>query len=225
MSAPSTAGPSTSSNKAFLLVVVGVIVIGLFGVALFAAGRGGSGDGDDDSPIVEQTAAVELTGDALPPMPDGLPVATAANDPVAGSVAPSLVASDFEGNGVTIGADGRAKAVYFLAHWCSHCQAEVPLVQELIDDGAKPDALDVYAVSTAVDEDSGNYPPQTWFESEGFAPTTVRDDASSGAFSAFGGSGFPYVVYLDGDNRVVARSAGSLGRDEILELWSAAAAG
>jgi hypothetical protein len=48
----------------------------------------------------------------------------------------------------------------------------------------------------------------------------MRDDDDSSALLAYGGSGFPYVVYLDGENRVVARSAGELGRDGIVALWN-----
>ena len=86
-----------------------------------------------------------------------------------------------------IEADGSPKAIYFIAHWCPHCQAEVPLVQGLIDDGRKPDALDIYAVSTAVDRGRGNYPPVDWLEEEGFTPIVVRDDDASSAFVEFGG--------------------------------------
>ncbi|MEL7208024.1 MAG: TlpA disulfide reductase family protein, partial [Actinomycetota bacterium] len=137
---------------------------------------------------------------------------------------PTLQATDFEGNVVTIGADGRPKAIYFLAHWCPHCQDEVPVIQQLIDDGAKPDALDVYAVSTAVDAGRGNYPPQSWLDGEGFEPVVVRDDDTAAAFAGFGGSAFPYVVYLDGDHRVVARAAGNVGAEATTELWELTAA-
>ena len=40
---------------------------------------------------------------------------------------PPSPASDFDGDDITIGADdGTAKVILFVAHWCPHCQAEVP---------------------------------------------------------------------------------------------------
>lgn len=213
-------GPPTSSNYGFILVVVGIIVLGLLAVAVLATNRGG----DSVAVTEEQTAAVEIDGAGLTVMPEGVNIGTAANDPAVGLTAPSLTATDFEGKEITIGADGRPKAVYFLAHWCPHCQAEVGLVQELIDNGGLPDGLDLYAVSTAVDEGRGNYPPQSWLLDEGFEPITVRDDGASSAFTAFGGSGFPYVVYLDGENRLLARSAGQLDAETITNLWVETAA-
>lgn len=213
-----SSGPSTASNRGFMLVIVGIIAVGLLAVA-FVATRGGS----DVAIAEDQTAEVAIDGAVLAPMPAGISLGTADTDPTVGSAAPTLTATDFEGNEVTIEADGRPKAIYFLAHWCPHCQEEVGVVQSLIDDGSLPSGLDVYAVSTAVDEGRGNYPPQAWLIDEGFEPTTVRDDESSSAFSAFGGSGFPYVVYLDGDNQLLARSAGNVDAATMTELWSATA--
>ena len=214
-----TSSPPASSNRGFALVVVAIIMLGVLAVAFLVADRGS----DEANP--EQTAPIETIGDALVAMPAGVSVTDLTNDPAAGTVAPTLIATDFEGNEVTIEADGQAKAIYFLAHWCSHCQAEVPVVQQLIDDGQVPEGLDLYAVSTAVESGQGNYPPQSWLSGEGFEPTTVRDDATGSAFQAFGGSGFPYVVYLDGENKVVARSAGNMPGDAIVSLWESTVAG
>ncbi|MEZ5410438.1 MAG: TlpA disulfide reductase family protein [Acidimicrobiales bacterium] len=170
------------------------------------------------APAGAATAPVSVEGTSLAEMPDVL--VTGADDPAAGSVAPTLRGTDFDGNPVTIGADGRAKVIYFVAHWCPHCQAEVPLIQQLIDSGQKPDNVDIYAVSTAVRPESGNYPPSTWLDREGFSSVTMRDDGGSSAVLAFGAGGFPYAVYLDSQNRVIARSAGELGIDGIAQMWA-----
>lgn len=224
-SAPS----SGSSSRLFIGAVAAIVVVGLGLVAIVASGGSDSdndGDNVSDQPTaVEQTASVELQGDPLSPLPEGVNLGNGSNDPVVGTQAPLLTAVDFAGNEVTIDADGRPKAVYFLAHWCPHCQDEVKLIQQLIDDGELPDGLDLYAVSTAVDEGRGNYPPQAWLDGEGFEPTTVRDDAESTAFLSFGGSGFPYVVYLDGDNTVMARTAGGLDAATMTALWADTVAG
>ncbi len=221
-----------------LAVVAGLVIVvagdRLFGevevptaaVAPSSVPAGGGGVTPSSAPLAAPagaaTAPVSVEGASLAEMPDVL--VTADDDPAAGAVAPTLSGTDFDGNPVTIGPDGRAKVIYFVAHWCPHCQAEVPLVQELIAGGQKPDNVDIYAVSTAVKPEGGNYPPAAWLDRVGFSPVTMRDDETSSAVLAFGAGGFPYAVYLDSQNRVIARSAGELGLDGIAQMWALTAA-
>ena len=175
---------------------------------------------EDPSGPVEQSAAVSVSGDRLEPMPQGLQITrSSADDPVIGTTAPTLSGTAFDGSETVIGPDGRNKVVMFLAHWCPHCQAEVQLVTELMADGQLPDGLDLYAVTIAVSEERDNYPPSEWLAREGFSGLILRDSPNSNAADAVGVGGIPYVLYLDGDNSVVARSTGSLDRETILELW------
>ncbi len=221
-----------------LVVVAGLVIVvageRLFGevdpptaaVAPSSVPSGGDGATATSAALVPPagaaTAPVSVEGASLAEMPDV--VVTSEDDPAAGLVAPTLHGTDFAGNPVTIGADGRAKVIYFVAHWCPHCQAEVPLIQQLIDSGQKPDNVDIYAVSTAVKPEGGNYPPATWLDREGFSPVTMRDDETSSAVLAYGAGGFPYAVYLDSQNRVIARSAGELGLDGIAQMWAVTSA-
>lgn len=212
------APPSEGNQKLLIAVAIGVVLV-LAAVAFFVA-RGG----DSNSGLL-QPATVEIVGTALPAMPEVGPIADASNDPTVGTVAPTIVGTDFEGDEVRIEPDGRAKAIYFVAHWCPHCQAEVPVVQSLIDDGQKPDGLDVYAISTAVDSSRGNFPPEAWLDSEEFTPQVLRDDSELTAYNSVGPAGFPFVVYLDSNHQVVARSAGTLDAARMQALWVAAAGG
>jgi thiol-disulfide isomerase/thioredoxin len=194
--------------------VVGVIIaVGALAILILATNRTRDAN-------LEQTAAVEISGNPLAPFESGGSISDASTDPSAGQVAPTLVGTDFEDGTITIEPDGRPKVIYFLAHWCPNCQAEVPELQRLITAGELPDGVDVYAVSTSVDASRGNYPPQTWLEDEGFEPLTMRDDVTSSAFSAFGGSSFPYAVYLDADHKVIARSAGQLPVATTVDMWN-----
>ena len=219
-----TATPAEQgTSRLFLLAIAAVVVVGLGVVAVVA---GGSGDADSATDEVAgdgaETAAVSITGDPLELMPEGVQVSDAATDPTVGTIAPTVTGTTFDGTEVTIGPDGSAKVIYFVAHWCPHCQAEVPLVQGLIDAGAVPDGLEVYAVSTSVDDGRGNYPPSGWFAEEGFTPTVIRDDDATSALSAFGATSFPFAVYLDAEHQVVARTAGSLDAETTELLWQAA---
>ncbi len=206
--------PADSGSTIWFISVVGVIiVVGALAILILASSR-------TRDTNAEQTAAVELSGDNLTAMPAELSISNATNDPAAGEVAPTLVGTDFEDNTITIEPDGRPKVIYFLAHWCPVCQAEVPVLQQLITAGQLPADVDVYAVSTGVDRGQGNYPPESWLEREGFQPVTLRDDATSSAFAGFGGASFPYAVYLDADHKVIARSAGQVPEAQTVDLWN-----
>lgn len=209
---------SDSSGKWFAAAIVGVFVIGLFGIA--AAMTLGQKDDIDNLP---STAAVELIGDALPALPSsatgGGIITTAETDPAAGMKAPDIIGTNFQGETVSIVADGRPKAVFFLAHWCGHCQNEVPSVVNAAELGLKPEGIDFYAVSTAVNPTRGNHPPSRWLRDEGWEFPTIRDSDTSEALAAYGQGGFPFVVYLDGDNNVLFRSSGELDPTVAAGLW------
>ena len=158
---------------------------------------------------------VEIIGSALPPMPNG------DVDPAIGMQIPVLRGLDLVGNVIEIPADGRPKAIYFLAHWCPHCQVELPKIIDLVESGALPAELDIYLVSTAVDESRGNYPPAAWLDAEGWTEPVLDDSASAAAFRAFGGTGFPFAVYVEADNTVFLRTSGETPPEVISEIWAA----
>ena len=208
-----------SSGRGFTMAIVALVVVGLGVIAFLATNR------ESDVPDGEQIGAVDIEGPALIQFPDGASVTNASTDAAVGTTAPTLTGLNFDELEVKIEPDGRNKAVYFLAHWCPNCQDEVPQVQSLIDGGSLPDNVDVYAVTTSVTQSRPNYPPETWLKKEGWTGTILRDDENSRAFNAYGGASFPYVVYLDGDNNVVSRSAGTLEPVLTQTIWEGLAAG
>lgn len=219
--AKSTMNPPQQSSMGFVLVIAAVVVLGLGAVAFLVTNRS---EGEATAEAGEQVAEITVDGDPLSAMPPSVGVTDPSSDPSFGQVAPTLTGTTFDDVEVTIGPDGSPKVIYFLAHWCPHCQREVPQVQNLINGGSVPDDLEIYAVSTSVDATRGNFPVSRWLENEGFTPTVIRDDAASSALLAYGAGGFPYAVYLDGENRVLARSSGELGSGGIQQLWEATAA-
>lgn len=162
---------------------------------------------------------VELIGDPLEPVPAEISLGNLAADPMVGSLAPELRGLDFDNNEVSVSVDGRAKVIIFVAHWCPHCQKEVPQIVLLHEAGLLSEDVDVYAVSTAVDESRGNYPPGAWLEDERWPFPVIRDNDVFELLDGFGGTGFPFAVFLDGDHRVVARTVGSLDVDQMLYAW------
>ena len=118
---------------------------------------------------------------------------------------------------VSLEKNGNAKALLFLAHWCPHCQNEVPAVQEIINLMGVPDGVDVIAIATSIDRGRDNYPPQEWLAREGWSETQIYD-LDKDIATAYGLTSFPYWVFLDKDLNVIARRAGNLPGDYVGQL-------
>lgn len=194
-------GPQPPPKKKFpvLPVVFGVVALALIAAIVFSSDRAINDD---------QTGEPEITGEALPPFATGT---EPAGDGAVGTTPPTLAGEDFDGNQVVIDPDdGTAKAVVFLAHWCPHCQAEVPRVQAWVDGGGGVDGVEMVSVSTSINSSRENYPPSEWLEREGWTAPVLRDSPTSDAYVAYGGGAFPYYVFIDADGTVVRRSSGEL---------------
>jgi len=123
--------------------------------------------------------------------------------------APEVRGSSFDGTPMAIANDGRPKVVLFLAHWCPHCQREVPLIQAWADSGAVPEGVDLISVATSIDPARPNYPPDAWFQREGWTVPVMVDPTNSVA-NAYGLNAFPYWVFIGPDGTVRARTVGEL---------------
>ena len=234
-----------SSRRIFALVVAGA-------VATLAACGGESGpiaDPDDNNSAAGSTAApvvphpseaplatispdlpedlegsvgpVLIVGDELPAYADAVP------DPAIGVEAPVIAGKDFEGRTVRIDAiAGGPTMVVFLAHWCPHCNAEIPVINELRDSGAFPDGLNVVGVSTAGNAGRPNFPPGRWLEQMDWSYPVIMDGVDMEreifiAADALGVTGFPFTVLIDGDGTVQARWSGGRSGSEISALVNA----
>ncbi|MDJ0770368.1 MAG: TlpA disulfide reductase family protein [Ilumatobacter sp.] len=168
--------------------------------------------------LIGSIGPVDVIGDPLPPLPDG------GADPARGAPAPVLVGEDFDGRTVRIDAVAAGPTmVVFLAHWCPHCNDEIPVINGLRDDGRLPASLNVVGISTSVAPDRPNFPPSEWLDRRDWQFPVMADgvdfDANTlVAANAFGVTGFPFVALLDADGTVAARWSGGLGADAILSL-------
>jgi len=128
-----------------------------------------------------------------------------------GSPAPAVTGASFDGTPVSIVPDdGTPTLVLFVAHWCPHCQAEVPLLVDWIASGASPDGVDIVTVSTSVDPSLDNYPPSAWLQEVDWPTPVLADDAGGSVAQAYGLGSFPYYVVLDGAGVVVDRFVGEI---------------
>lgn len=202
------------NNKLILYIVGGVLGLGLIIAIAVSAVSGGA---DDPAEFGDVT----VEGENLPAF-GGDP----ASDQATGMTAPTVTGETFDGETITIGPDGTPKVIVFLAHWCPHCQAEVPRVVEWLEAGNKPEGVDFYAISSLANRVQSNWPPSAWLESEGWTVPTMKDDQSNTASSALGLDGTPYWLVLDGDNQVVFRISGEItagGMQPIDTLFQTAA--
>ncbi len=200
-------------NKTVLWIIGGVVGLALiFFLAISIAG---------EQPVDASIGygQVEVTGDPIPIYNSQSPA-----DVAIGLTAPTASGTDWNDVESTIGPDGRSKIVTFLAHWCPHCQAEVPVVQNWIDEGNLPDDVDMYSVTTSTDQLRPNWPPQDWLVDEGWTVPTIMDDQLGTVAVSYGMSGTPFYVVLDGENNVVLRVSGEIGVAGLNQLVAAAQA-
>lgn len=190
-----------SSRKLLLAIVGGVVGLGLIVWMAWAI----ASEGDVDESVAYGPVTIE--GEALPTAD------LSQGDPSIGATAPTVTGTDWNGNEYTIGPDGRAKILVFLAHWCPHCQREVPLIQSWLESGAVPEDVDLYSTTVLTNRlrDSSTWPPQDWLEGEGWTVPVIRDDQDGTVAFAYGLTGTPMYVVLDGENRNVGRISGEIG--------------
>ena len=196
---------AAKSNKKVIIlgVVAAVVIAGLVAFCTVA----------DAEP---ETAEITVVGDPVPVLAENVALG---QDIAFGWDAPTVTGSDWQGNPVTIDpADGRAKLIVFLAHWCPHCQVEVPKVQAWLNETGGHPEVDMYGVATSNDRTRANWPPGDWLEREGWTPPTVMDKNGKVARS-FGMRGTPFWAVVNSEGKVVFRMAGGVGVEGLLRLY------
>jgi len=188
--------------------VIGVIVlIGVAAIALGGGGEdktGGSANGGDSKDKIEIAKVVEVSGTPLSDFD------TTLNDSAIGKKAPTLDGVDFDGKSVTAGgASGKPQVVTFIAHWCPHCQREVPIIVDLKNKGVF-DGIELIGVATGTRADAPNYPPSAWLIAEEWDAPVLVDTATSTAGTAYGLTGFPMLVFVNPDGTVAGRWSGEM---------------
>ncbi len=212
------AGPSASSRRTMFIAAGAAALVIVLAVVAVIATKSGS---DSDSDEVTTASSVEMgnvtvTGTPLALLPEG-----GATDPAVGAKAPTLVGSTFDGSSLSITPGVRPTVVMFVAHWCPHCQREVPQVVKWLAAGVA-DGVDLRVVSTGTDAKLPNYPPSAWLAAEGLdVPTMVDSDATDGA-TAYGLTSFPFFVAVDAKGNVTQRMSGELTEGQFTGLVAAA---
>ena len=205
-----TSKKSTSGNRNAW--IVGGVIAAVIAIAAIVAISASSKKDSAAVGSLQEFSEVTVTGYVLPAFDE------AANpDPAVGMLAPVLTGKGFTGNVVTTESTGTPTLLVFLAHWCPHCQREVPLLVEWEKSGNMPAGIDILAIATGTDTANPNYPPSEWLVRENFPATwpVLADSADKVGADAFGLGGYPYFVLVGGDGKVLWRSSGEVPMDEL----------
>ncbi len=198
----------SSSNKSVWLIG-GIAALIAVAAIIAVASQSGS---DEVVAGIEEFGQVEVVGQALPE-----PI-TGEADKAVGMTAPVLTGKGFTGNKI-VTSPGAPTLLVFLAHWCPHCQREVPLLVQWQRDGLVPSGLDVIGIATSSDPASPNFPPSEWLAREEFPALwpVMADSGEKTAATAMGVSGFPFFVLIDADGKVALRISGEVEMDALTE--------
>lgn len=210
-----TASKKQEQSKASLIWWIAGGVVG-FGLIVWLA-IAIAGESDVDESVVYGEVTVE--GDPLPFLQSGSP------DAAIGLTAPTVTGESLDGEQLTIGPGENAKIIVMLAHWCPHCQAEVPIIQNWVESGGLPGGVDIYGTTVLTNrlQDGDTWPPSEWLASEGWTIPTIKDDQAGSIVEAYGLQGTPTYVVLGPDNENLGRLSGEIGVDGLNAIANIAA--
>lgn len=204
------ARPATAQSKRppILAIAIGaIILVAAIGVAIAVSGE----ERDDDRLA---WGRVSVTGEAFPRLED------TGEDPAIGQPAPVVFGVDPDGNPMAL-EPGEPTLVAVLAHWCPVCNAELPLLVDMAEQGAFDDIRTV-AVLTDTQRSAPNFPPARWLDDKGWTGDVIVDDEDKTLAATFGVSGYPFLLAFDAEGTLVARDSGQLPEARVQALVDAA---
>lgn len=219
---------ANKSGKSGLIFVALAIVVALAAVIALKAGKNSSTTSDtlSQSAVANQSQSanqslekgdpgeyqpVSLVGDHLPSFDQSI------GDKAIGMEAPTFSGYSFDGSPIGFsGGDGTPTMIVFLAHWCPHCNREVPRLLQWYKSGLKPKGLRIIGITTSSRNDAPNWPPSTWLTKTMAWPwESMADSQTSDAASAYGVTGFPAIILINGAGKVEYRLSGEVPIDEL----------
>ena len=195
----------TAKNRTWLFLGIGAALVVAFVLAIVLT--------PDEAVMADEYGTVTISGGSLRPFSGD-----AAADPDVGSPAPEVSGFDLQGSPIQISKDGRPKVVLFLAHWCPHCQREVPAIEQYLVGNDFAGGVDFYSVVTASSPERPNWPPSAWLMTEGWSFPVLVDDEQSSGLRAFGQGALPYYVFVDPQGTVVLRLSGERDPGQLADL-------
>ena len=184
------------STGAIVGAVVLAFALGALVMAIVVASNNGGKGGEQTSPTPTASSTESSSPTGAEVTVDG-PARTsllATGDAVPNFSAPAL------GGGTLSWSDyvGTPTVLTVWAPWCPHCQAELPVVAQVLQQF--PD-VNLVSVATAIDAEPGPSPAE-YMRSKGLSFPVVLDDADDTLAQAFGIQAFPTIFFVDADGTV-----------------------
>ena len=216
--------PPPAKKNWWMVIVIGILVIGAAaGIAIWSTRGSDSVSegsvGTDNVSTSAETQPVTATGESLAQQSE-----SGEDHSVDGKTPPTLQGFTFDGSPIEITPGGRAKMVVFLAHWCPHCNREIPRLLAWKESGGIPADLDIIGVSTAATADRDNYPPSRWIQTIGWAWPVMADSSAQQAALAYGLGGYPTFVIVGSDGKVKVRYSGEIEVTDLAAMVATALA-
>jgi len=209
-------GKTVSAVVGVVVVAAAIVAVSTSGssspdttVATTVAGTESTVPGNSvapDSVAPAEYQPVSINGDPLPVMPEE------GTDAGIGAKVPVVNGYNFNGDAVSldVAASGKPTMVVFLAHWCPHCNREIPRILEWAATNGVPEGLRIVGVATGSRNDYPNWPPSAWLADMGWKWEKMADTQDGQAFSAYGGTSFPTMVLVGPDGTVKNRFSGEV---------------
>lgn len=186
-------------QKRLRVVLGGTALVALVALAVFAlmSGSGDQGAGPSTS------AQVSASG---PPRTEQL---------APGEVVPAFSAPGLSGGSVSWGDFAGGPAVLSVwAPWCSHCQVELPILDDVMREFP---GVGFVTVVTAIDAQPGPSPEEYMADNDLAFPVAVDDEAGTIA-NSLGVQGYPTLYFVASDGTVVQAASGEVAADELRQI-------
>ena len=216
---------------AVIVVVVGIVAVIIGRSSDSSSSASGGGPSPSGGTVVPNGdvdyGSIEVVGADLP----AASTAAGAVDTAVGQTIPTIEGETFDGSPVTISSDGKPQVILVIAHWCPHCQAEVPRLQDWLDQNGMPSDVQLTAVATANTDQRENFPAGPWLREAGWSiPTMIdnqgtADGGGNDAARAVGVSAYPFFVVVDAQGKVVFRTSGEVTMPQWEQLLDSARTG
>ncbi len=213
---------SGDSMRTILYVVL--VVVGIAGAVALGT-SGGSSDTTTDTVVTvpggvqpAEYQKVSATGGLLAPLPES------GADTETGKSVAVLKGYDLQGRPVTIdpAGEGKATMVVFLAHWCPHCNREIPVLNKWRESGEVPTGLRVVGITTGSKADQANWPPSKWMTAMKWPFEVMADSEAQEAARAYGVGGYPFMAFVGANGKITARTSGEIPVEQ-LQIYANAA--
>lgn len=190
-------------------IIIGLLVVGGLAALILTAPDKATKEREAAALNAPVNADVKVEGRDLPSW------GGEGKDKGIGKIVPAISGTTMKSKKVTFAPNGKAgRAFVVLAHWCPHCNNEVPKIVEWAKKNPLGAGVEIVGISTAADKGQINYPPAQWLARENWKFTTLADDEIGTASKALGVEGYPFIVFTDKDGKVVQRFSGEMPIDD-----------